>query len=153
LALLIVLAACEGVVERDEEAVGAEPGAAAADDPAAGGAARLGAASGDGYFDAGTEPGTPGLGAATVEVILRGRSIEMPPSLPAGRVTFVVSNGGEERHGFEIEGNGVEQEIEPLEPGTTGSLAVDLAPGSYTVYCPLGDHRREGMVMTLEVVG
>jgi len=36
-----------------------------------------------------------------------------------------------------------------LAPGESGSLTLDLAPGTYVVYCPVGGHR--GLGMELEV--
>jgi len=93
------------------------------------------------------------LGHTEVEVRLFDRTLEMPASLPQGHVTFVVVNDGAEAHGFEIEGRGLEAALEqPLPPGGTGELQVDLAAGTYHVYCPLDDHRRQGMEHRLEVV-
>ncbi len=93
------------------------------------------------------------LGETEVEVRLFDRTLEMPPSLPHGRVTFVVVNDGEEEHSFEIEGRGLHEELErPLAPGETGKLAVELTAGTYSVYCPLGDHRALGMDRRLRVV-
>jgi uncharacterized cupredoxin-like copper-binding protein len=93
------------------------------------------------------------LGDTEVEVRLFERTIEMPASLPEGRVTFVVTNDGEAEHGFEIEGRGMKAELEaPLAPGETGSLEVELAAGTYTVYCPVEDHRGQGMDLRLRVV-
>ena len=142
------LAGCAGEYEEEPEEVG---------DPEAG--TELGAqtsppadAGGDEYF--GTEPTTPAAGTAAVEVRLHGRTIEMPASLPAGETTFMVANEGEDEHSLEIEGNGLEEELESsLQPGESGELTVELEPGTYTVYCPVGDHREEGMVTTLRVVG
>ena len=70
-----------------------------------------------------------------------------------GEITFTVSNEGEFPHALEIEGNGIEEETEELGPGESGSLTVDLEPGEYELYCPVGDHRDQGMVGTLVVGG
>lgn len=142
------LAACEGVEEREPEEVGVEQGAAALDE----GVAAEPAGGGE-YFDGEAEPATPAAGTAAIEVRLHGRTIEMPSSLPPGETTFLVTNTGEHEHGFEVEGNGLERAIESLPPGETAELTVDLQPGTYTVYCPVGNHREEGMVTTLRVVG
>jgi hypothetical protein len=40
-----------------------------------------------------------------------------------------------------------------LPPGTTGTYQVDLQPGTYQVYCPVDDHRQQGMVLALRVIG
>ena len=71
----------------------------------------------------------------------------------AGETTFTVSNDGEFSHALEIEGNGIEEETEELGPGESGSVTVDLEPGEYELYCPVGDHRERGMVGTLVVGG
>jgi uncharacterized cupredoxin-like copper-binding protein len=77
--------------------------------------------------------------------------IEMPTTIAAGPVTFAVTNDGTITHSFEVEGNGIEEELEsPLEPGQTGMLTVDLTPGTYEIYCPIADH--ESLGMRVEVI-
>ncbi len=71
----------------------------------------------------------------------------------AGETTFTVSNDGEFPHALEIEGNGIEEETETIDPGGSGSVTVDLEPGEYELYCPIGDHRDRGMEGTLVVGG
>jgi plastocyanin len=71
----------------------------------------------------------------------------------AGETTFTVSNEGDFPHALEIEGSGIEEETETLDPGASGSVTVDLAPGEYVLYCPVGDHRERGMEGTLVVGG
>jgi uncharacterized cupredoxin-like copper-binding protein len=73
-------------------------------------------------------------------------AIDMPDTLPAGPVTFMVTNNGTVTHSFEIESADLEEELESeLAPGETGMLTVDLAPGTYEVYCPVDGHRQQGM--------
>ena len=87
-----------------------------------------------------------------VEVTLVDGQIQMVNSLPAGSTTFMVTNNGTKEHSFEIEGNGIEEELDPhLQPGENGTLNVDLQPGTYEVYCPVDDHRAQGMTMQLTV--
>ena len=70
----------------------------------------------------------------------------MPDSLPAGPTTFTVTNDGTIEHSFEIEGQGIEQQLEHhLKPGESMDLQVDLAPGTYEVYCPVDGHKEQGM--------
>jgi plastocyanin len=71
----------------------------------------------------------------------------------SGDVTLTLDNPGGNQlpHAIEIEGNGVEDETATLEPGRSGSVTVDLRPGRYTFYCPVGDHREDGMEGTLTV--
>ena len=89
---------------------------------------------------------------APVNVSLVEHQIDMPASIPAGTVTFNITNNGTEEHSFEIEGNGIEEGLGAnLQPGESGTLTVDLAPGTFTVYCPVGDHRAQGMELQLTV--
>src|SRR5688572_8648759 len=80
-----------------------------------------------------------------VEVELVSYEINMPTTLDAGTITFhVINNSDDHEHSIEIEGNGIEKELEPhLQPGEEGTLTVDLAPGTYRVYCPVEDHAEE----------
>jgi uncharacterized cupredoxin-like copper-binding protein len=96
---------------------------------------------------------TPGAGTGeTVQVTLSEFQITMPATLTAGPITFEVTNAGTFQHGLNIEGQGIEAELEQnLEPGETGILEVDLPAGTYEVYCPVGNHRSEGMELELTV--
>jgi plastocyanin len=70
----------------------------------------------------------------------------------AGTVVFKATNDGDTIHNLEVEGNGVEEELpQDLSPGDSGALTVDLEPGDYTMYCPVGDHREQGMEGTVTV--
>lgn len=89
----------------------------------------------------------------TIEVQLSEYSIEMPNPITAGETIFRVTNVGEIPHNFEVEGNGIEKEFETsLEPGETETMVLELEPGTYEVYCPIGDHAEQGMSMELSVV-
>lgn len=85
------------------------------------------------------------------EVHLIEYQIHMPDSIPAGRIAFHIENGGKEDHGFDIEGNGVHQRSAVLKRGDTTSLELNLAPGTYTIYCPVDAHKDKGMTKTLVV--
>jgi hypothetical protein len=94
------------------------------------------------------------LAAATdpVEVHLSEYAIEMPRTLPAGPMTFLVSNDGKNTHSFKIEGPGLAAMLAaPVRPRKTASLQVTLVPGDYKVYCPVGSHEAKGMTTTLTV--
>jgi plastocyanin len=73
------------------------------------------------------------------------------PTSGAGNVTFNVSNDGGVTHSLEVEGNGVEEETDDIQPGSSAKLSVDLKPGTYEIYCPIDDHRGLGMEGTLTV--
>jgi len=88
----------------------------------------------------------------TVEVKLTEYKIVMPASIAAGATTFKVTNAGKEVHSFEVEGNGIEKEIESkLKVGETKTLQVELKPGTYKVYCPVDGHKMLGMSLDLTV--
>lgn len=96
--------------------------------------------------------GDEGIRSDTVEVALVNFEIDMPTTLPGGRTVFEVTNDGTTEHNFEIEGQGIEQEFpQNLTAGETRTMEVDLQPGSYTIYCPVADHRSRGMELELSV--
>jgi hypothetical protein len=74
-------------------------------------------------------------------------------TIPAGAVTFRITNAGTIPHAFEVEGHGIEKETPVLQPGGATSLTLELAAGRYEVYCPVGQdsHKKMGMVAHLEV--
>jgi uncharacterized cupredoxin-like copper-binding protein len=90
--------------------------------------------------------------ATTTEVGLSEYQIEMPTSLSAGSQAFSVTNNGTIEHNFEIEGQGIEESLgNNLSPGETQTMQLDLAPGTYEVYCLVDNHRGQGMEMQLTV--
>jgi hypothetical protein len=87
-----------------------------------------------------------------VTVTLREYEVGMPHTLAPGAYLFTVRNEGSEPHSFEIEGNTMEVSLPTeVQPGETQTLPVDLAPGTYKVYCPVGEHDERGMQMSLTV--
>jgi uncharacterized cupredoxin-like copper-binding protein len=105
-----------------------------------------------GSVDTKATTAVPDSAKGSVEVKLTEYKIEMPASVSAGATTFKVTNTGKEAHGFEIEGNGIEKALKPrLKKGESGSLQVDLKPGTYEVYCPVLGHKRRGMSLNLTV--
>ena len=96
----------------------------------------------------------PAMQAAdnTVNVTLSEYKIDMPSSLPAGPTTFNVTNSGSKKHTFKIEGNGIEEKLkDSLKERESGTLKVDLKPGTYKVTCPVMGHTHKGMSMELKV--
>jgi plastocyanin len=75
-------------------------------------------------------------------------------TVPAGPVTFTIRNGGTIPHAFEVEGGGVEKATALIQPGTSATLTLSLKPGTYDVYCPVGEdsHKKLGMDTHLTVV-
>jgi len=70
-----------------------------------------------------------------------------------GTYTFEATNDGQTEHALEIDGNGVEEETETLAPGASGEITVELAAGTYEMYCPIDSHRDRGMDGSLDVAG
>jgi predicted lipoprotein with Yx(FWY)xxD motif/uncharacterized cupredoxin-like copper-binding protein len=97
-------------------------------------------------------PGASPAAGNQVEVVLTEFEIQMATELPAGQTVFMISNTGEFPHNFEIEGQGIEMELEQdLQGGEHGMLEVNLEPGTYTIYCPVGNHEDRGMTLELTV--
>ena len=69
----------------------------------------------------------------------------------AGTVTINFDNPSSTPHAVEIEGNGVEETTETVTGKDAPPITVDLKPGEYTYYCPVGDHRAAGMEGKLTV--
>jgi uncharacterized cupredoxin-like copper-binding protein len=124
----------------------------AVEPPATTGTATPPAAGGGTGTPAAAAGGTTMMAGEQVPVSLMEFAITMPQTLPAGSVTFAVTNDGTVTHSFEIEGNGIEQSLpNQLAPGEAGMLTVDLTPGTYEVYCPVDGHRAQGMQLEVTV--
>jgi plastocyanin len=102
---------------------------------------------------------TPGLYAMmfegpgnTVNVTLSEYKIDMPSTLTAGMTTFTVTNTGSKRHTLEIKGNSIDEKLKSaLKQGESGTMQVELKPGTYTFSCPVGDHEHKGMRLEIKV--
>jgi plastocyanin len=104
----------------------------------------------------GANPNGAGTGGGeVVEVALSEFALEPASfSLEPGSYTFHVVNDGSVVHALEVEGPSGEVETADLEPGASADLDVDLSePGEYEVYCPVDDHREQGMEGTITVGG
>ena len=94
------------------------------------------------------------VAARVVKAELREWKISLSSaSVSSGQVTIEVHNSGAAAHSFEIEGNGIEQRTRPVTPDSTVTLTLDLKPGKYDIYCPLGSglHKTMGMTASLAV--
>jgi uncharacterized cupredoxin-like copper-binding protein len=101
---------------------------------------------------AGTQASTTGgaAGGAGGTVDMTAADFKFTPSDPtvkSGEVTFDLKNDGQAPHSLEIEDvNGQDEEIEgDVSPGQSGTLKVNLSPGKYEFYCPVGNHKEMGM--------
>jgi len=68
----------------------------------------------------------------------------------AGTVTINFDNPSTAPHAVEIEGGGVDEQSDTVTEAKT-SVTADLQAGEYTFFCPVGDHREQGMEGTLTV--
>lgn len=93
-----------------------------------------------------------GQGGQKITVTMSEYHFDMPATAKAGKTTFVIKNAGRKEHAFKIKGEGMEQRLSPdPKPGQSGTLQVELKPGTYEVTCPLPFHTMRGMKTTLTV--
>jgi hypothetical protein len=91
-----------------------------------------------------------------VDVSLTNFAIDMPTELAPGPVRFNIVNNGTAPHSFVLEGEGIRKTLaNTLQPGDSARLNAELAPGVYTIFCPVGEgaHRAQGMELELRVTG
>lgn len=109
-----------------------------------------------GLAGCGSDEDTSSASGKTIEVSLRDFALD--PSRVSidepGTYTFRAVNDGQTVHALELEGHGVEEETEDIQPGETAELTVELTEaGDYELYCPVDDHRGMGMEGTVVVGG
>jgi plastocyanin len=83
---------------------------------------------------------------------------ELDPQNPRiakpGVVQFDVTNAGKAPHALEVEGPEGEVETETIQPGGKATLKANLSrAGTYTWYCPVGNHEQQGMKGKITVGG
>jgi plastocyanin len=102
---------------------------------------------------AGTTAASAATGGTTVVVILGENTLGVDTeNIPAGPAVINVSNGGTEVHDLAIEGENTAVQLEgTLAAGEQQTIAVTFAPGSYTLYCPVMNHRERGEEVTIEI--
>ena len=92
--------------------------------------------------------GERGSAGGTISTIAMRDDAFVPSAatISAGDVELV--NEGESAHNFTVEGEGIDVDVES---GTTTTQSIDLAAGTYTMFCEF--HRSKGMEGTLTVEG
>lgn len=116
------------------------------------------ATTGTGTTGTGTTTTPAAAGPAVATVAMRATEFAFDPRNPRvskpGVVTFRVRNAGNAPHALEVEGPGGEVETDTIEPGRSATLKANLSrPGSYVLYCPVGDHESRGMKGRVTVAG
>lgn len=70
----------------------------------------------------------------------------------AGTYTFEVTNAGQATHSLEIVREGeADVRSDNIRPGHSDQITIAMTKGEYQVYCPVGNHRSQGMDMPLTV--
>jgi uncharacterized cupredoxin-like copper-binding protein len=62
-----------------------------------------------------------------------------------GTYLFKAVNSGGTVHALEVEGQGIEEETQDIQPAQSAELKVKLEAGTYELYCPVDAHKEEGM--------
>jgi plastocyanin len=114
---------------------------------------------GAGACGSGSDEGSAGSGGAaskTIQVVET--EFELTPATVTiaepGTYTFRAVNRGGTVHALEIEGPGVEEKTQDIQPGGSAELTVEIGKaGEYEIYCPVDGHREQGMEGTVEVAG
>jgi PQQ system protein len=99
-----------------------------------------------------------GASGAAGTVKLSETEFKIDPANPAvakaGSVTIDVKNDGQIVHALEVQGPSGEAKTAAIPAGNSAKLTVDLSkPGTYEMYCPIGNHKDMGMKGTLVVAG
>jgi plastocyanin len=129
-AMVLALGACGS----DDDEGGSGSGSGAQQEESSGGG---GGGSGSGV----------GSGGSTVQISATDFKFDPAnPNVKAGKVKFEMTNDGQAPHAIEIEGPSGEAETKTVQGGEKASVTADLSePGTYTMYCPVGNHRQMGM--------
>jgi LPXTG-motif cell wall-anchored protein len=91
---------------------------------------------------------------ATTTVVMTNFAFTPSTVTVSGRSTWTLENPSGAPHNVHIEGNGVSMDVKPDGPVVAGAnftATVTLPAGSYTIWCPVGMHRANGMEGTLTV--
>jgi plastocyanin len=88
--------------------------------------------------------------AATKTIVVEETEFHVKPSVSRvklGTYKFKGVNKGTIPHVLELEGPGLENETDTIQPGEAYTIELTLhEPGKYELYCPLDHHKKKGMV-------
>ncbi len=126
------------------------------------GSATTGTVAGGGNTQAGGAPAAGGPGT-TIAATEKDFAIALDKaSVPAGAVTFMIKNTGPSPHNIAVAkaadaskqkgmtGKAI-KESESIDGGKSGTLTLDLQPGTYQVVCTIPGHIQLGMIIELTV--
>jgi uncharacterized cupredoxin-like copper-binding protein len=110
-----------------------------------------------------THPASPGgealvpdvVAGTTVLVMLSDGSIAVrEQAIPPGPAILTVENRGTGIHNLFVEGEGISRAAgDNIAAGGTATVDVQFKAGSYTLYCPILDHRDKGEQVSITVGG
>ena len=110
-----------------------------------------------------THPASPGgealvpdvVSGTTVLVMISDGSIAVrEQAIPPGPAILTVENRGSGVHNLFIEGEGISRAAgDSIAEGASGTVDVNFKAGSYTLYCPVLDHRQKGEQVQVTVGG
>lgn len=99
-----------------------------------------------------TSPVVNNVGPNVVVVRMVDFRLEQPAMFAPGRYTFRAVNAGQAPHALQINGLGVANVRTPVvQPGRSADLTVTLVRGNYDFWCPIGNHRQQGMQLNVRV--
>jgi len=90
--------------------------------------------------------GEPSSGTTSTITMRDNEFVPSAATIAVGDVDLV--NEGQSPHNFTIEGQGIDVDVDP---GTTTTQPIDVAAGTYTIFCAF--HRSDGMQGSLTVSG
>lgn len=98
----------------------------------------------------GGDEGSAGGGGAAKTIEIVETDFKLDPATVTldepGTYTFRAVNEGGTVHALELEGNGIEEETEEIQPGGSAELTVEITEaGEYEIYCPVDGHKEKGM--------
>jgi uncharacterized cupredoxin-like copper-binding protein len=139
---VLALAGCGGSGDSGSNAAA---GTTSSSSAAGGGAA----SSAGGSSSAGGDSSTP----TAVTVTATEFKLALPSTnLKPGTYTFTMNDAGKATHAIEIKGPGVDgAKSDAVGPGASSSVTVTLQPGTYDMWCPVGNHKAAGMETKLTV--
>lgn len=113
--------------------------------------------------DSATHPASPGgaalvpdvsTGATVVVMLTEGSVAVREQTIPPGPAVLTVENRGKEVHNLYIEGEGINRAAgDTIAAGSSSVVDVNFKPGTYTLYCPVLNHREQGEQVQITIGG